>query len=368
MITNAMKKLFLTIIITGSAMAQTKSSQLEEVAQFGNNQPIGVAVQTSTNRVFVSFPHNEPFLYAVTEIIDGKRIPYPNEEWNKIPKVADAKHYNNAQDMYADDKGYLWVLDSKPAGGASVFGDSGQGKQGEFKLIQFDLKTNKEVKTYFFSGLPKDKSGLNDVRVDTGKQLAYLSDPALRAIVVLDLKTDTVRVVLQNDKSTTATPGYNLTIDGKEMIDDKGKPFSSNVNGIALTKDNKYFYYKPINHDNLYRIETRYLADAKLSAAELSAKVETVASAGVTHGLECDARGNIYYGHSPSHSIKYVSPDGHVNTLVADERIIWPDSFGVGSDGYLYFSCAQLNRLPKYNKEENRVEYPFRVFRVKMPE
>ena len=366
MITNEMKKLFLTIIITGSAMAQTTNPQLEEVAQFGKNQPIGVAVQTGTNRLFVSFPHNEPFLYAVTEIIDGNRIPYPNEEWNKPGK--DAHHYNNAQDMYADDKGYIWVLDSKPAGGASVFGDSGQGKQGAFKLIQFDLKTNKEVKTYFFSGLPKDKSGLNDVRVDTEKQLAYLSDPALKAIVVLDLKTDTVRIVLQNDKSTSATPGYNLTIDGKEMIDDKGKPFSSNVNGIALTKDNKYFYYKPINHDNLYRIETRYLADAKLSAADLTSKVETVANAGVTHGLECDAKGNIYYGHSPSHSIKYVSPDSKVHTLVTDERIIWPDSFGVGSNGYLYFSCAQLNRLPKYNKNENRIEYPFRVFRVKMPE
>jgi len=361
-----MKKLFFTVIITGSALAQTKTPQLEEVAEFGKNQPIGVAVQTSTNRVFVSFPHNEPFLYAVTEIKDGKRIPYPNEEWNKERK--DAHHYNNAQDMYADDKGNLWVLDSKPAGDASVFGDSGQGKQGEFKLIQFDLKTNKEVKTYFFSGLPKDKSGLNDVRIDTEKQLAYLSDPALKAIVILDLKTDTVRIVLQGDKSTTAAPGYNLTIDDKEMIDDKGKPFISNVNGIALTKDNKYFYYKPINHDNLYRIETVYLADAKLSAEALSAKVEIVANAGVTHGLECDAKGNVYYGHSPSHSIKYVSPDGKVHTLVTDERIIWPDSFGIGGNGYLYFSAAQLNRLPKYNKGENRVEYPFRVYKVKMPE
>lgn len=359
-----MKKLILTLIITSPAFAQ--KPQLEEVAAFGNNQPIGVAVQTSTNRLFVSFPHNEPFLYAVTEIKDGKRVPYPNEEWNKTGK--DAHHYNNAQDMYADDKGYLWVLDSKPAGDANVFGDSGTKKEGEFKLIQFDLATNKEKKVYFFGGLPKDKSGLNDVRIDTQKQLAYLSDPGLKAIVVLDLRTDTVRILLQGDASTTVTPGYNLTIDGKEMTDDKGKPFSSNVNGIALTKDNKYFYYKPINHDNLYRIETKCLADAKLSAAELSAKVDTVANAGVTHGLECDAEGNIYYGRSPSHSIKYVSQDGNVHTLVTDDRIIWPDSFGVGSNGYLYFSCAQLNRLPKYNKGENRVDYPFRVFRVKMPE
>ena len=360
-----MKKLLLTVIIAGSAVAQNKNPQLEEVAEFGRNQPIGVAVQTSTNRLFVSFPHNEPFLYAVTEIKNGKRVPYPNEEWNTAAK--DDRHYNNVQDMYTDDKGFLWVLDSKPAGNASVFGDSGKEKMGEFKLIQFDLSTNKEVKTYFFNGLPKDKSGLNDVRIDTGKQLAYLSDPGLKAIVVLDLKTDTVRVVLQGDKSTIVTPGYNLNIEGKDMLDDKGKPFSSNINGIALTKDNKYFYYKPINHDNLYRIETKFLADVTLSGEALSAKVETVAKTGVTHGLECDANGNIYYGHSPSHSIKYVSPDGNVHTLVTDDRIVWPDSFGVGSDGYLYFSAAQINRLPKYNKGEDKVTYPFRAYRVKMP-
>jgi sugar lactone lactonase YvrE len=366
MVKTAMKNIFLTIVITGSVMAQNKDPKLEEVAEFGKNQPIGVAVQTTTNRLFVSFPHNEPFLYAVTEIKDGKRIPYPNEEWNKQGK--DAQHFNNAQDMYADDEGYLWVLDSKPAGNASVFGDGGKEKLGEFKLIQFDLKTNTEKKVYFFGGLPKDKSGLNDIRIDTDKQLAYLSDPGLKAIVVLDLKTDTVRVVLQSDASTVITPGYNLKIDGVEMIDDKGKPFSSNVNGIALTKNNKYFYYKPINHDQLYRIETKYLADSALSATALSSKVEKVANTGITHGLECDAKGNIYYGDSPNHSINYVSPNGRVHTLVKDDRLIWPDSFGIGSDGYLYVSCAQINRQPKYNKGKSRVEFPYRVFRVKMPE
>lgn len=359
-----MKKIILAIIIAAPAFAQTP--HLEEVASFGRNQPIGVAVQTVTNRLFVSFPHNEPFLYAVTEIINGKRKTFPDEEWNR--QGTDARHYNNAQDMYADDRGYLWVLDSKPAGNASVFGDGSTEKAGEFKLIQFDLATNKEKKVYFLNGLPKVKSGLNDVRIDTGKQLAYLSDPGLKAIVVLDLKTDTMRIVLQDDPSVTATKGYTLKLDGVTMTDDKGKPFSSDVNGIALTKDNAYLYYKPINHEWLYRIETKYLADAAIPATELSGKVERVAKTGVTHGLECDAKGNIYYGDSPNHSIKYVSPDGVIHTLVNDDRIIWPDSFGVGSDGFLYFSCAQLNRLPKYNNGEDKVAYPFRVFRVKMPD
>jgi hypothetical protein len=365
-----MKKLLLTILLSGSALAQIKKPVLEEVAQFAGNLPIGVAVQQNTNRLFVSFPHNEPFLYAVTEIVDGKRVPFPDDGWNKYtPAQPEANHFYNAQDMYADDQNNLWILDSKPAGSASVFGaDAANEKaEGKFKLIKVNLTTNTVERVYKFGGLPKDKSGLNDVRIDTKRQLAYLSDPALKAIVVLDLKTDIVRIVLEGHPSTIAEPDYILKIDGIEMKDDKGKPFSSNINGIALSKDNKYFYYKPINKDRLYKIQTKFLADTKLSAEDLAKKVEIVANTGVTHGLESDSKGNIYFGHSPSHSIKYVNRHNKVNTLVMDGRIIWPDSFGVGSNGYLYFSAAQLNKLPKYNEGLNRVEYPYRVYRVRMP-
>lgn len=366
-----MKKLFaLTLIITAALNAQNKkSASLIEVAHFGENQPIGVAVDYGTNHLFVSFPHNEPFLFALTDVVNGQRRPYPDAEWNKyVPEDLD-NHFYNVQDLYADSRGSLWVLDSKPAASASVFGkDAANEKaEGKFKLVKISLKTKKVERIYKFGGLPKDKSGLNDVRIDTDKNLAYLSDPALKAIVVLDLKTDKVRIVLEGDASTTADKRYLLNIDGKDMIDDEGKPFSSNVNGIALTKDNQWFYYKPINKDKLYRIATKDLADKKLKPAELSAKVEAVADTGATHGLEVDAKGNVYFGHSPSYSIKYVSPDGKINTLVTDSRIIWPDSFGIGKDGFLYFSAAQLNRMPKYNKGQNKVDYPFRVFKVKMP-
>lgn len=366
-----MKKLLaLTLVITLALNAQKKTSdKLIEVAQFGENQPIGVAVDPASNHLFVSFPHNEPFLYALTDVINGQRKPYPDAEWNKyVPEDLD-NHFYNVQDLYADGKGNLWVLDSKPAGNASIFEKNAidEKTEAKFKLVKISLKTNKVERIYKFGGLPKDKSGLNDVRIDTDKNLAYLSDPALKAIVILDLETDKVRIVLEGDVSTTADKDYVLNIDGKKMIDNEDNPFTSNVNGIALTKDNQWFYYKPINKDKLYRIATKYLADTKLKPAGLSAKVEAVADAGVTHGLEVDAKGNVYYGHSPSHSIKYVSPDGKVHTLVTDSRIIWPDSFGIGKDGFLYFSAAQLNHMPKYNKNQNKVDYPFRVFKVKMP-
>jgi sugar lactone lactonase YvrE len=235
------------------------------------------------------------------------------------------------------------------------------------KLIQIDLGENKVKQIYTFDDLPKDRSALNDMCIDNGKHLAYLSDPGLHAIVVLDLKSGKSRVVLQDDKSTKVVPGLKLHLDGKDVVDDNGKPFVSNVNGIALTKDNKYFYFRAINQTRLYRILTTDLANVSLTDVDLSTKVEMVAETGICHGMIADEKGNIYLSDSPEHAIQYVTPDGKVHFLVKDERLIWPDSFGIGKDGYLYFSCSQMNRLPKYNGGQDMVQYPFAVYKVKLP-
>ena len=95
-------------------------SRLEVVASFGQSQPIGVSV-SSKNRVFVSFPHREPYLFGLTEIINGKRVAYPNADWNASNGERN-DHFVNVQDIYVDSKDQLWVLDSKPGSGNSVFG------------------------------------------------------------------------------------------------------------------------------------------------------------------------------------------------------------------------------------------------------
>ncbi|WP_374950352.1 L-dopachrome tautomerase-related protein [Mucilaginibacter sp.] len=354
--------MILLIMLSKAGVAQN----LFEAAAFGRNQPIGVTVAPKSNRLFVSFPHTDPYLYGLTEIVDGNRVPYPNMEWNKVDTTNTQNHFVNVQDLYADFNNNLWVLDSAPGGGASVIGN-GNARQGQFKLLRIDLADNKVKQVYTFDDLPKDKSALNDMVIDNTRQLAYLSDPGLHAIVVLDLATGKSRMVLKDDKSTLAAPGFNLHLDGKDVIDQQGKPFVSNVNGIALTADCKWFYFRAINQTKLYRIATEQLADKALSDADLSAKVAIVAETGVCHGMIADAKGNIYLSDSPNHAIKYVTPDGQLKTLVTDKRLIWPDSFGIGNDGYLYLSASQMNRLPKYNDGQNKVEYPYRVYKVKLP-
>ncbi len=82
------------------------------------------------------------------------------------------------QDLWTDDQDKLWVLDSSP--GSKV-------AQGQFKLMEFNLATNKLIRTYDFENPDKTKSALNDVRIDHLPELACPSDPSLCAIVVLDL-------------------------------------------------------------------------------------------------------------------------------------------------------------------------------------
>lgn len=341
------------------------SEGLEVVADLGKYQAIGLSV-SSDNRLFVSFPRRgEPYKNGLVEIIDGQQIPFPNEEWNV--RTSGKTHFASVQDIYVDKDDFLWVLDSKPAPSGSIFQDKGEEIEGHFKLLKINLQNNSVEKVYTFDDLDKTKTALNDVRIDTDKQLAYLSDPGLAAIVVLDLNTEKSRVLLAQSEVTLSEPGVVLSYEGKDMRNADGNPFRSHVNGIALTHDNAYFYFKPINGYMLYRIATEHLADASLSDNEILEKVEAVGNTVITHGMVADAKDNIYLTSSIDYSVKYVDAEGVLHTLVQDKRLLWPDSLGIGSDGYLYFTCAQINMEAPWNDEENKVQYPYQVYRVKLP-
>ena len=351
-------------MLTQAALAQDLKIPLEEVAQTGHYQPIGVGV-SHKGRIFMTFPKkkndkNYSYNYGLAEIVNGQRLPYPNAAWNQWDSTQAATRWVNVQAAVVDADDNLWVLDpSNPDDQAPVIAG--------IKLVKINLATNKVERTYRFEDLPRERTALNDVRLDLSRQLAYLSDPMLAAVVVLDLRTGKSRIVLQGDKSTMAEPGFVLRLDNKEVKDKTGKPFSSNVNGIALTHDYQYFYYRAINETKLYRIRAEYLADATLSLAALAAKVEEVGETGVSHGMLADLAGNVYLTDSPNYAIRRVTPQGRLETLLHDPRLSWPDTFALGYDGYMYLTATQINRAPKWNAGQSKVDYPFRLYRFKLP-
>lgn len=336
-----------------------ESPKLIEVTSFDHYQPIGVAI-TKTGRMFVTFPRNKVYEYGVAEITGGQKKPYPDAEWNRYDSLKAGNHFINAQAAWPDDQDNLWILDpANPMDEATI--------PAGVKLLKINLNTNKVERVYRFEDLPREKIALNDVRIDNRRQLAYLSEPKTASVVILDLKTGKSRMVLKEDKSTKAEPGFKLHIDGKDVVDQTGKAFSSNVNGIALTKDGRYFYFRAINQTKLYRILVDDLVNPTSTDAEISAKVETVGETGISHGMIADNKGNIYLSDSPNKAIRYVTAGGKFETLVKDKRLIWPDTFSVGNDGYLYVTCSQINRTKKYNGGQDKVEYPFRLYKIKLP-
>ncbi|GAB3543684.1 SMP-30/gluconolactonase/LRE family protein [Spirosoma fluminis] len=357
-----MKAAFLFILLASLySTAQTVPSRLEEAISFGAYQPVGVAI-SKANRLFVSFPRwTDTYQYGLVEVTkNGQRKPFPDAAWNQWDTTAPQQHFVSVQALFIDQDDALWVLDpANPNFGKSI--------PAGVKLLRIDLATNRITNTYRFNDLPLNQAGLNDVQVDPRRQVAYLSDPGRACLVVLDLKTGKSRSVLTKHPSTTADPSVILTIDGKEVRDNSGKPFSSHVNGIALTPDFRYLYYRPITKKRLYRLETNRLSDASLTDQQLGAYVEDIGEAGISHGMIADQAGNVYMGDSPAKTIRRMTPAGKLETVVTDERLLWPDSYAITADGYLYVTAAQYERLPKFNGGVSQVKEPYWLYRVKLP-
>jgi sugar lactone lactonase YvrE len=145
----------------------------------------------------------------------------------------------------------------------------------------------------------------------------------------------------------------------------EGRPVKFNSDGIALTPDGNWLYYKPTTDDKLYRIETAALRNWSLNDAALEKKVQDLGHFVTTDGMIFDDRGNLYVGDLQRYSIIRIDPSLKLTTLVTDERLIWPDSYSI-ANGYLYISCSQIHKQPEYNNGVNKRVSPYTVYRLKL--
>src|SRR5690348_11289647 len=175
--------------------ASSFAAQLQEVARFPNQQVTGVGVSQKSGRVFVNFPYwSDDHSFSVAEIVNGQPRPFPDEEWNK-PGSPDS-HFICVQSVVVDDRDNLWILDPAAPKMQEI-------AKGGPKLVKVDLATNKVVQTIpFGEDVAPAKSYLNDVRIDTAQQTAFITDSGKGAIIVVDLNTGKARRLLDNHKST----------------------------------------------------------------------------------------------------------------------------------------------------------------------
>ncbi len=342
--------------IPAVAGEQLLPGALEEVAELPIN-PGNLAV-TEQGRVFATvhqFRRADAQLIEVTGPTSYK--PWPDAAWNGAfgsgPGVL-----NSVLGIRIDRQGRLWVIDNG-------LGDPPQTP----KLLAFSVADGKPVFRYDF---PPETgpagSFLNDLAVDDARGFVYLADVggnSAPALVMVDLNHKTSRrfaasPALQAEDVDLVVEGQVI---GRRGEDGKVKPARVGLNPITLSADGETLYFGAMNGETWYRLPARLLREGADDAA-VAAAIGKAGPKPISDGASTDTEGNHYFTDLGRNAIAVLSPDGRLETLVEDDRLLWPDALSFGESGWLYIAVNQLHRAPMLNGGADGAIRPFRILRV----
>ena len=348
------------MVVSPSPLSKPRPFRLEEVVRF-EHQATGVAV-TADGRIFVNFPRwTEDTAVSVAELRrDGTLKPYPDEAWNswrnaQAATLAARDHFVCVQSVVADNRGNLWVLDPASPGIDRVI-------TGGPKLVRIDLATNKVAQViHFGEDVALQGSYLNDVRLHPDGRTAFITDSGARgAIIVVDLESGQARARLDGHPSTQPEKGVAISVGGRKLQRPDGRAFQAGADGIALSADGRTLYWQALTGRTLYRIATAALmSDSQEDVAKAVVKVGTT---NVADGLLLTRDSWLYLTAPEDNSIKLWTGK-HVETVLSDPRLCWPDSLAEGPDGSLYVTASALHEMPWFRPGAPNV-IPTRMFRL----
>ncbi|HEY8588316.1 MAG TPA: L-dopachrome tautomerase-related protein, partial [Naasia sp.] len=204
--------------------------------------------------------------------------------------------------------------------------------------------------------------------------VAYItdsSDSGPNGIIVVDLATGEAWRRLHEHPSTKALPGDEFVpvAEGRvfrERAEDGGTtPVAMGADGIAISADGERLWYCPLASRRWYSVATDALADRAVDDDAVAASVRDEGDKGCgSDGLETDDAGSFYATDYEHNAILRRLPDGELETLVHDPRLLWPDTMSVAADGHLYVTANQLHRQAKYQGGQDLRVYPYSLFRV----
>jgi sugar lactone lactonase YvrE len=321
------------------------STAIETVADL--EYPPGNIAVSATGRVFFTLhPDGKP-PSQVQELVDGRPVPYP----------AGFADYQSVLALRIDGQNRLWALDY-----------AGYGR-GQPRLLAFDLATDREVHRYDF---PSEVAGflsmLNDFQVSPDGGTIYIAEASpirqTPAIIVYDVATRTSRRLLDGH-SSLLPQGYVIQAPGRDMVVLGFYVLHIGIDTIALDRRGEWLYYGPVNGARLYRIATRTLRDASLSAQDLAAAVEDYGPKPISDGASTDDAGAVYLT-DPEHSaVLALGPDRVLHTLVKDPMLRWPDGLSFGPDGWLYVTCSALQHVLFVSNATMHAHAPYQIYRFK---
>lgn len=351
---------------TTAAQQVSPAASLEAVHEFTGPMPTGVTV-SQDGRVFVNYPRwEDPVQFTVAEIRNGQEVPYPDAETNR-GDTPDSLF--SVQSVVVDPRNRLWALDTGSVNMGPIKGPEW------VKMVCIDLGSNKVVKTIRFPlGVITEQSYINDVRFDLrrgAEGMAFITDSSsegANGIIVVDLASGRSWRKLNDHVSVKATPTFQAVMEGEPLMlrkpGEAPKPVRVGSDGIAISADGSRLFYCPLASRHLYSVSVDALADPNLPEDKVVGTIRQEDRDFASDGLESDAQGRIYLTDWEHNAIQVRSGPGEFRTLVTDERMWWPDTLSVASDGYIYFTANQLHRQAKFHDGKDQRQRPFYLFRV----
>lgn len=341
--------------VSVSARAETVDRSLvpvgsiEEVAAFQGPGPSGIVV-TPNGRTFVGFPRHAIDHPGMTlgELVNGKLLPYPSASVSQPSALADREKLISVHGMTLDSQGRLWLIDDgKRAGHEGI-------APGAAKVVGIDLNSNTIVASVVLKDALLQDSHMNDLRIDLthGSQgTAYVADSSFGespALVVVDLASGRQRRVLADDPSIKAQADFVTQLDGVPMRYQGNKTVfpHGGVDSLALTADGTRLYYSPLTGRHLWSLPTAALSDFTLNDRQLASQIRDEGEKVMTDGMDIDRQGRLYLTDAEHHQVLRRWPDGHLEVVLRDPRLVWPDGLFVTADA-VYVTLGQWDRMGK---------------------
>jgi hypothetical protein len=343
--------------------------ELEVVARM-DDRP-GNPALTPDGRLIVSlhpFPYEEPSPYHVVEVMeDGGTRPFPNEDWSTAPDEEEGVGLSAVIGVQSDRNGVVWIMDM---GGGEL----------PPKMVAWDTKRDELHRIITIpphAGRPGSLQ--QDFAIDEVRGAIFIADlnvhgallgPRDPAIVAVDLKTGRVRRAHLGHHSLHPEEDVSLEIEGRpiraENPEGEMEEPQLGLDPIVIDPANEWVYYGSIHGTSVYRVRAADLLDEGLSPDALGERVERYGEKAPCDGISIDVAGNIYITDLGNNAIGVTRPDGGYRILVRDEeRLLWPDGFSYGPDGYFYVTVNQLHRSAVLNGGQETSEPPFLVMRFR---
>ena len=118
------------------------------------------------------------------------------------------------------------------------------------------------------------------------------------------------------------------------------------MNGIALTQNGNYLYYKPLTSYDLFRIPTDLLRDSTLNQSNVENGIEFVCTALPSDGMEFDHHGRLFMTGIEDNAIYYLTPGLTLLTAIVDSRIKYPEGISITENDEVYFTTTRRLHVP----------------------